>query len=124
MLSATLNQTLLRWITEIHHPGAEPPTVWRKVEAPTDLKAEAEKDRIVFGMGFEPDEAWIKEKYGEGWNKKAAPKPPPQPAPQAAPQPAPQPAVAPPRPKPVERDRDEPRAHTADPRNRDRDQQR
>ncbi len=76
MLSATLNQTLLRWITELHHPGAEPPTVWRKVEAATDLKAEAEKDKIVADLGFEPDEAWIKEKYGEGWRRKAAPKPP------------------------------------------------
>lgn len=79
MLSSTLNQTLLRWITELHHPGAEPPTVWRKVEAPTDLKAEAEKDKIVYGLGFEPDEAWIKEKYGEGWSKKGGPRPWPTP---------------------------------------------
>ncbi len=87
LLSATLNQTLLRWITELHHPGAEPPTVWRKVEAATDLKAEAEKDQIVAGLGFEPDEAWIKEKYGEGWSKKAAPKPPPPTSPIAPNQP-------------------------------------
>jgi len=97
MLSATLNQTLLRWVTELHHPGAEPPTVWRKVEAAIDLKAEAEKDQIVAGLGFEPDEAWIKEKYGEGWSKKAAPKPPP-PLPiapnQMQPQPQPQPGPA------------------------------
>lgn len=76
LLSATLNQSLVAWVTELHHPGAVPPTIWRKVEAPTDLKAEAEKDQIVANMGFEPDEAWIQDKYGVGWRKKA-PAPPP-----------------------------------------------
>jgi len=28
-LSATLNETLCRWITEFNVPGAEPPTIWR-----------------------------------------------------------------------------------------------
>jgi phage gp29-like protein len=96
LLSATLHDTLLTWLTALHFPGAGVPRVWRKVEAAVDLKAEAEKDQIVAGMGFDPDEDWVQEKYGQGWKKKAKPEPPPPPAPNPAPisSPAPSPAPA------------------------------
>ncbi len=44
LLSATLNATLMTWLAEFHFPGANPPRIWRRVEAPFDGKAEAEKD--------------------------------------------------------------------------------
>jgi phage gp29-like protein len=95
LLSASLHDSLLTWLTELHFPGAGVPRVWRKVQEAVDLKAEAEKDEIVFGMGFEPEEAWIQEKYGQGWKKKATPKPPLQaPFPQATPNQAPSQAFA------------------------------
>lgn len=92
LLSGTLNDSLLTWLTELHFPGAKPPRVWRKVTASVDLKAEAEKDQIVAGLGFEPDEAWIQAKYGEGWKKKAPVAPPALPgqlAPNQPPNPSP-----------------------------------
>ena len=77
MLNATLNRTLVTWITELHCPGAEPPRVTCQVEEQEDLLNESKKDAVIFGMGFEPSEAYIREKYGEGWTRKAAPNPPP-----------------------------------------------
>jgi phage gp29-like protein len=70
LLSATLNETLMTWLTEFHFPGANPPRIWRRVEEPVDAKAEAEKDQILSGIGFEADEEYIQEKYGAGWKKK------------------------------------------------------
>jgi len=73
MLSQTLNETLMTWLTEFHFPGANPPRLWRRVEESQNTKAEAEKDALVFGLGYEPEEEFIKEKYGEGWTKRSMP---------------------------------------------------
>jgi hypothetical protein len=70
MLSNTLNETLMTWLTEFHFPNANPPKIWRRVEEPVDEKAEAEKDQIIYNLGFEPEEDFIKEKYGRGWVKR------------------------------------------------------
>jgi phage gp29-like protein len=67
LLSATLNSTLLAWLTEFHFPGANPPRLWRRVEVPKDEKAEADKDLVIFQMGFSPSEKLIQEKYGPEW---------------------------------------------------------
>ena len=40
LLSATLRDTLIRWIVDYNVPGARLPSVWR--ERPADAKAEAE----------------------------------------------------------------------------------
>lgn len=67
MLSATLNNTLVKWITEFNVPGAKPPTVWRKIVAPEDIKARAERDKLLFDMGMRPDETYQAENY-PGWS--------------------------------------------------------
>ena len=79
LLSATLNRTLVKWITEYNVPGATPPRVWRKVEPQKDLSAVAERDVKIFSMGFRPTLEYINETYGEGWE--AAPPPPVLPPP-------------------------------------------
>lgn len=74
MLSATLNKTLIKWISEFNVPDATPPTVWRKVVqsvSAADMKMVAEKDAILDSLGLEPDEVYIRETYGEGWKRKA-----------------------------------------------------
>lgn len=48
MLSATLNNTIVKWIVEYNVPGAMPPTVWRKIVEPEDIKVRAERDKILF----------------------------------------------------------------------------
>lgn len=40
-----------------------------------DKKSMAETDRIVEGMGFAPDLDYIRSRYGDGWQIKAAPPP-------------------------------------------------
>lgn len=67
LLSATLNSTLVKWITEYNVPGATPPRVWRKVEAQKDLGAVATRDLNICSMGFKPTLAYIIETYGGEW---------------------------------------------------------
>lgn len=71
LLSDTLNQTLVAWICEVN--GLAPCLVSRVVKAEEDLKAQSETDKNVAGMGFELSEDAVRERYGEGWTKKAAP---------------------------------------------------
>lgn len=82
LLSDTLNATLIQWLCEFN--GLAPCLVTRDISAEEDLKAESEADKNVFDMGFELSEEAVREKYGEGWSRKAAPTPQPAlPAPPA-----------------------------------------
>jgi phage gp29-like protein len=85
LLSDTLNDTLVAWITVFNVPGANPPKIWRDCEDPEDLKMRSDRDVNIYDMGFEPDETYINETYGTGvgkWTKRdtsqeaAAPKAP------------------------------------------------
>ncbi len=76
LLSGTLNKTLVKWITELNLPDATPPRLWRKVEEPQDLGAQATRDKIIVDMGFQPKLAYIQETYGGEWEDKPAPTPP------------------------------------------------
>jgi phage gp29-like protein len=73
LLSATLNRTLVKWITEYNVPGAMPPRVWRKVEEQKDLGAVAARDLTICEMGFKPTLAYIIETYGGEWEVAAPP---------------------------------------------------
>ncbi len=55
------------WLTEWNFPGANPPTIRRRIEDEPDLKEIAERDNQIQALGFEPTEAYIKETYGDGW---------------------------------------------------------
>lgn len=76
LLSASLSQTLVRWIAEYNHPGAAIPRVFWDVSEPTDLLQRAQADQIVYGMGFEPDLDYIQQTYGAGWKQREIPPPP------------------------------------------------
>ncbi|MEO5349429.1 MAG: DUF935 domain-containing protein [Magnetococcus sp. YQC-3] len=65
----TFNRSVARWLTAWNHPGTRPPQVWRKIQEEADLRPAAERDKIVFSMGFRPSLAYIKETYGEGWER-------------------------------------------------------
>lgn len=67
MLSSTLNQTLLTWITELNVPGAIPPKVWRDVKPAEDQKARSERDRNLAQLGFRPTLKSLQEVYGGEW---------------------------------------------------------
>lgn len=76
LLSNTLNESLIKWICELN--GLAMCQVSREIAEEEDKKAESETDKNVAAMGFELSEEAVREKYGEGWSKKApAPTPPP-----------------------------------------------
>lgn len=74
MLSATLNHSLCKWITEYNVPGANPPTVWREADSTEDLKARAERDKTLVDMGYRPTLEYINETYGGEWTEAPPPK--------------------------------------------------
>lgn len=84
LVCESFNDGPVRWLTEWNFPNANPPRVWREIEEPEDLKAVAERDLIVAGMGFDPSEEYIQGKYGPGWTKKPAPASSPEPPAQFA----------------------------------------
>jgi phage gp29-like protein len=71
LVCGSFNRQVVAWLTEWNFPGAQPPRVWRKVEPEEDLKSVAETDSAIAALGFEPDEAYIQERYGSHWQKKA-----------------------------------------------------
>lgn len=88
LLSATLNQTLLTWITELNVPGAIPPKVWRDAKPAEDLKARSERDRNLSVLGYRPTLASITEIYGGEWEEMPRKPAPAIPQDQAQDQPA------------------------------------
>lgn len=87
LLSATLNETLIKWICELN--GLAMCQVSREIAEEEDKKAESETDKNVSEMGFELSEEAVREKYGEGWSRKKTP------APDAPPRPPVKPGTAP-----------------------------
>ena len=70
LLTETLKEQLLDHIAYFN--GLEPCKVYRQIKADDDLKAMSETDKNVADLGYEPSEAYVKERYGDGWSKKAA----------------------------------------------------
>lgn len=87
LLAGTLAD-LIGWITDYNHPGAERPRLHWDVSEPTDRKATADADKVVYDMGFEPDLDYIQGTYGSGWTKRVV-------APPALPSADTQPGAAP-----------------------------
>lgn len=69
MVCDSFNRQVATWLTEWNYPGARPPRVWRKVEPEEDLKAVAETDQAIKSLGFQLDEAYVKDRYGAHWSK-------------------------------------------------------
>lgn len=79
LMCGSFNDGPVKWLVDWNFPGAAYPRVWRRVESEPDLKPIAERDRIIYEMGFDPSEEYIKETYGEGWTRRAAlPRPEPE----------------------------------------------
>lgn len=66
---------VVRWLIDWNFPGAAYPSVWRDVSEPEDMKARADRDKVLFDMGFQPTPEYIAETYGEGFVPKTAPAP-------------------------------------------------
>jgi phage gp29-like protein len=70
LLCESFNAGPARWLTEWNFPGAAIPRVYRDFAEPEDLGASAERDGKIMGLGFEPDEAYVRETYGPHWRRK------------------------------------------------------
>lgn len=68
LICQSFNRSVVRWLTDWNFPGAAYPTVWRKTEAKGDLKAQVDRDKVLFDMGYQPSAAYIKETYGDGFS--------------------------------------------------------
>lgn len=55
------------WLTQWNYPGGAPPRVWRRVEDEPDLLPQAQRDQIIYGLGFKPRPDYIRDTYGDGW---------------------------------------------------------
>lgn len=79
LLCGSFNAGPVRWWFEFNaaaFPGATMPRVYRATEPAEDLNARADRDKKIAELGYEPDENYIRETYGEGWTKKQAPQAP------------------------------------------------
>ena len=70
LICESLNQQVVRWLTEWNFPNANPPRVWRTTEPEEDLMVRADRDNKISTLGYEPTEEYITETYGAGWKKK------------------------------------------------------
>lgn len=77
LLSGTVNSSLVRWITALNVPGANPPRVWRDCQEPEDLQARAERDKTIVDMGFKPSLKYVQETYGGEWTESTSAPPAP-----------------------------------------------
>lgn len=66
----SFSRSIGRWLTDWNYPGAEYPTVWRRIDDEPDLKPQAERDKVIYDMGFKPTLAYVKETYGDGWEER------------------------------------------------------
>jgi phage gp29-like protein len=73
LLCGGFNAGPVRWWAAWNFPGAKPPRVYRHTEPAEDLNARAERDAKIFSLGYEPEEDYIRDTYGEGCTKKADP---------------------------------------------------
>ncbi|MBF0380705.1 MAG: DUF935 family protein [Magnetococcales bacterium] len=67
LISNSFNNTISKWLTQWNHPQAATPRVWRHINNEQDLRPRAQRDKILYDMGFRPTLDYIHEVYGEGW---------------------------------------------------------
>lgn len=71
LVCESFNRTVVRWLCEWNFPNAALPRVWRRIEDDPDLKPQAERDKLIFDMGFRPTLTYVTETYGGEWTERA-----------------------------------------------------
>jgi len=75
LLNDSLRRGPLSWLVGWNYPGASVPHARRVIEEPEDLKARAERDKIIFDMGYRPTLKYIINTYGGEWTDISANEP-------------------------------------------------
>lgn len=69
LVNGSANLTWVRWLSEWNFPGAAAPKIWRRLQDEPDLKPQAERDRVLFEMGYQPTEEYVQGTYGDGFER-------------------------------------------------------
>ena len=67
LICESFNRGPARWLTDWNYPGAEYPRIERRIEDEPDLKPQAERDKLIFDMGYKPRIEYIEQTYGGEW---------------------------------------------------------
>lgn len=75
LLCESFNQQVVTRMTEWNFPKATPPKVWRQTAPDSNATQLSliERDTKMAELGYEPTEDYIRETYGDGWQKKVEP---------------------------------------------------
>jgi phage gp29-like protein len=63
LVCGSFNATVAKSLTWYNDPTAPVPKVWRRVEPDEDLKSRAERDKVIFDMGYRPTLKYVTETY-------------------------------------------------------------
>lgn len=67
LICESLNRTVVRWLTAWNFAGADPPRLHRKLDPPSDLDKQAERDERLSRIGYRPTLKQVQEDYGGEW---------------------------------------------------------
>jgi phage gp29-like protein len=76
LICSSFNRSVVKWLCEWNFPGAALPKVWREVEEPEDLKSRADRDKVIYDMGYKPTLKYITETYDGEFEAITPPGPP------------------------------------------------
>jgi phage gp29-like protein len=69
MVNATLNRTLVKWISELNFPGATPPKLVREIAPEADLFKKAQTYQYMGSIGYRPKLSDVAEVFGGEWEE-------------------------------------------------------
>ncbi|MET4128389.1 DUF935 family protein [Roseovarius sp. MBR-6] len=83
LVCQSFNEGPVARLSEFNFPGVAPPMVWRKMDDPEDTSAAVDRDSKLHAIGWQMTEERVKETYGDGYERVAAPVTGPEGAPSA-----------------------------------------
>ncbi len=72
LLCESLNDGPVAWLTAWNFPTAARPRVYRDHTDAPDEKAQSERDKNLYELGYDPTPEYIQDTYGPGWVKRPA----------------------------------------------------
>jgi phage gp29-like protein len=63
LICSSFNMTVVKWLVDWNFNGAALPKVYRDVKPKADLKTQAERDKLIFDMGYKPSLAYVTSTY-------------------------------------------------------------
>jgi hypothetical protein len=60
-----LNDTIVKWLTEMNFPGAKPPSIWRDFRKKEGLDSKLQQDSTLFEQGWKLRPEALVERYGD-----------------------------------------------------------